>query len=53
MWLCVYTHVYVFMCMKCGEYFGECGDDCGGCGDGGGSGSGGSGGKKKNHYNLY
>ena len=33
--------------MMCGEYFGECCDDCGGCGDGGGSGRGGSGGKKE------
>ena len=34
------------MCMMCGEYFGDCGVDCGGCGGGGGSGSDGSGGKK-------
>ena len=37
------------MCMMCGEYFCDCGDDCGGfCGDGI-SGSGDGGGKKKNH----
>ena len=37
------------MCMMCGEYFCDCGYDCGGfCGDGI-SGSGGGRGKKKNH----
>ena len=35
------------MCMMCGEYFGECGDDCGGCGCGVGSGRGCGGGKKR------
>ena len=39
--------------MLCGEYFGDCGVNCGGCGGGGGSGTGGGSGKKKNHYNLY
>ena len=37
------------MCMMCGEYFCDCGDDCGGCGSGGNSGSDGGGWRKKNH----
>ena len=37
------------MCIMCGEYFCDCGDDCGGYGGCGISGSGGGGGKKKNH----
>ena len=40
------------MCMMCGEYFGDCCDDCEVCGGGSGSDSGG-GGRKKNHYSLY
>ena len=41
------------MCMMCGEYFGDCCDDCGVCGGGSGSDSGGGVRKKKNHYSLY
>ena len=37
------------MRIMCGEYFCDCGDDCGGYGGCGISGSGGGGGKKKNH----